>query len=374
MSSPEDRKMDVSMDLGKGQGEAPARPKPPPPPPKAEAAQETPPAAGPALGKGLDLGTANLLSALQGPEGQTIIRVQRNAFIDIDSDDFTRNMLTKLNIQYVLVNDRMLVIGDPAFDLANVLNKETRRPMQHGMISPNETDALPIEKLLLESVLGEPQADGEVVYFSVPAEPIDSDANVIYHQGLFEGILRKMGYTGKALVEGHAVVFSEMADQDFTGIGISCGGGMFNICVSYKTIPCLSFSTSRGGDWIDENVSKVLAIKSSRATAIKEKGVDITSPKSREEEAIEIYYRNLINYTLVNIKQRFESSEGMPNFPDPVDIVFAGGTSLIGGFIDVVRDELDSIDFPIPIHEARRAEDPLTSVCRGALVAAVSEE
>jgi hypothetical protein len=283
-------------------------------------------------------------------------------------------MLTKLNIQYVVVNNRMLVIGDPAFDLANVLNKETRRPMQHGLISPAETDALPIEKLLLESVLGPPAGEGEVVYFSVPAEPIDSDANVIYHRGLFEGILKKMGYNGKALLEGHAVVFSEMADQDFTGIGISCGGGMFNCCVSYKTIPCLSFSTSRAGDWIDQNVARVLGIKASRATALKEKGVDLTAPKNREEEAVEIYYRNLINYTLVNIKQRFESSEGMPNFPDPVDIVLAGGTSMIGGFAETVKDELKSIEFPIPINDVRRAEDPLTSVCRGALVAAVSED
>ena len=325
------------------------------------------------LGRGLDVGTANLVAAAEETDGNVSIKIQRNAFIDIDSDDYTRNMLTKLGVQYVVINDRMVVLGDPAFELANIFNRETRRPMKDGLISPNEADAMPIEKLLLENLLGKPSQQGEICYFSVPAEPIDAELNVVYHQGVFSGLLKKLGYSPKPLQEGHAVVFSDLADDDFTGIGISCGGGMFNICVAYKSIPALTFSTSRGGDWIDRNVANVLGIKASRATAIKERGIDITRPQNREEEAVEIYYRNLISYTLENIKKRFTTSEGMPNFPDPISIVFAGGTSLIGGFVEVVQDEFNNINFPIPVKEIRLAEDPLYSVSKGCLVAALSE-
>ena len=202
-------------------------------------------------GRGLDIGTANLASAIQDVDGNVTIRIQRNAFLDIDADDYTRNMLTRLNVQYVALNGRMIVVGDPAFELANIFNRETRRPMQHGMISPKEADALPIMKLLIEKLLGKPQKPNEVCYFSVPAEPIDFSMNVTYHKGLFTDLLTKIGYDAKPLIEGHAVVFSELADDDFTGIGISCGGGMFNVCVSYKTIPALSFSTSRHDVTVD---------------------------------------------------------------------------------------------------------------------------
>jgi hypothetical protein len=326
------------------------------------------------LGKGLDIGTANLISAVQDKEGNLYIKAQRNAFIDIDQDDFTRNMLTKLGVQYVILNNRMVVVGDPAFELANIFNRETRRPMSHGMISPKETDALPIMKLLIEKLLGQPTKPGEVTYFSVPAEPIDFSMNVTYHKGLFQDLLTKLGYTAKPLVEGHAVVFAELADDDFTGIGISGGGGMFNVCVSYKSIPALTFSTARGGDWVDQNVAQVLGIKASKATAIKEKkGTSIIKPQNREQQAIEIYFRELIKYTLTNIKQRFESSEGMPSFPEPVDIVFAGGTPLVEGFIDVVKQELEKIKFPIPIKRVRLAEDSLNAIAKGCLVAAMSE-
>jgi hypothetical protein len=324
-------------------------------------------------GRGLDVGTANLASAIQDKDGNVIIKIQRNAFIDIDADHYTRNMLTKLNVQYVSINGKMVVVGDPAFELANILNRETRRPMRGGVISPSEQEAMPIEKLLLENLLGAPNYPDERCYFSVPADPIDADFNVVYHKGIFGGMLKKLGFEPKPILEGHAVVFAELAEDDFTGIGISCGGGMFNVCVSYKSIPALAFSTARGGDWIDRNVATVLGIKASRATAIKEKGVNLLSPTNREEEAIEIYYRNLISYTLEAIKTRFEGSTGMPSFPEPIEIVCAGGTSMIGGFIEVFQDEFQSIKFPIQVKNIRRAEDPLFSVAKGCLVASLSD-
>ena len=330
-------------------------------------------ATGVSLGRGLDVGTANLVSSCQDSTGNVNLKIQRNAFIDIDCDDYTRNMLTRLGVQYVVINNRMVVVGDPAFELANIFNRNTRRPMKDGMISPDESDALPIEKMLLETLLGQPQQQGEVCYYSVPAEPIDADLNVVYHQGVFGGLLKGLGYEPKPLIEGHAVVFSELAEDDFTGIGISCGGGMFNVCVAYKSIPALSFSTTRGGDWIDRNVASVLGISSSRACGLKEKGIDLSNPQGREEEAVEIYYRNLISYTLKNIKERFESSSSMPKFPGPVSIVCAGGTSMVGGFVDVFQEEFDKIQFPLEVKEIRLAEDPLYSVAKGCLVASLSE-
>src|SRR5690606_14923158 len=224
--------------------------------------------------------------------------------------------------------------------------------------------------MIISKILGEPRVPGEACYFCVPAESIDVDNNVVYHQGLFEGLIGKMGYAARAVNEAHAVVFAELADCDFTGIGLSFGGGMANACVAYKSIPCVQFSVARGGDWIDKNVAQVLGIKRSKATYIKERGIDIRDPKTREEEAVAIYYRNLISYVLQNVKARFESGQNMPTFNEPVDIACAGGTSLVGGFIEVFRDEFAKIDFPIPVGRIFRAEDALTAVAKGCLVAA----
>jgi len=322
-------------------------------------------------GKGLDIGTVNLVAAEQNEKGDVALRLKRNVFMDVPIDVPTKSMLTKLNVPYVIQNKRMYVLGDDAFKLANVLNKPTRRPMKDGLISPKESDALPVMKLLIASILGQPRTPGEICYYSVPGDPIDSDMSVVYHKDLFDAVLRQLGYTPFHIVEGHAIVYAELSDEDFTGIGISCGGGMFNICVAYQSIPALFFSTSRGGDWIDNNVSHVLGIKPAKAALIKEKGVDLMKPKTREEDAIAIYYRNLINYTLTNIKERFVAAENMPTFPDPIAIVFSGGTSLAGNFVELVRAVIKEMEFPIPVKEIRHASDPLNATAKGALTAAL---
>jgi hypothetical protein len=184
------------------------------------------------------------------------------------------------------------------------------------------------------------------------------------------GVVKKLGYTPRAMNEAHAIVYSELADHDFTGIGVSCGGGMFNVCVAYKTIPAVKFSVARGGDWIDGHVAKVMGIPRTRATAIKEGDVNLTSPRTREEEAVVLYYRNLISYVLQNLKQRFQLARDVPQFEDPVEVVVAGGTSLVGGFVEVFAEELEKVEFPLKISGVRRAEDAMTSVVRGCLIAA----
>ncbi len=342
----------------------PAEAAPPPPPPKPVISKP---------GKGLDVGTVNLVSACQNAENEIELRTQRNVFLDVEITPYTKAMLTKLNVGYVIQGKRMYILGEPAFNLANVLNRRTRRPMKDGLISPKEQDALPIMKLLIGSILDEPRIPQEVCFYSVPGDPVDSDLSVAYHRDLFDAVLKSLGYKPSHILEGHAVTFAELGEEDFTGIGISCGGGMFNVCVAYKSMPALSFSSARSGDWVDLNVAQVLGIKPEKAAMLKEQGVDLTAPKNREEDAISIYYRNLIQYNISNIAERFRSAENMPTFNDPISVVFSGGTSMAGNFIELVKDVFKKIDFPIPVKEIRMAKDPLNATAKGALVAAQLE-
>jgi hypothetical protein len=324
-------------------------------------------------GKGLDIGTVNLVSSEMNNENEIELRLQRNVFIDVEVTPYTKAMLTKLDVGYVIQNKRMYILGEPAFKLANVLNRATRRPMADGLISPKEQDALPIMKLLIGSILGDPRTTSEVCFYSVPGDPVDSDLSVAYHRDLFDAVLKSLGYKPSHILEGHAVTFAELGQEDFTGIGVSCGGGMFNVCVAYKSMPALSFSTARSGDWVDRNVAQALGIKPEKAAMMKEKGVDLMAPKNREEDAISIYYRNLIQYNVMNIAERFNSAENMPSFKDPISVVFSGGTAMAGNFIELVKDVFKKIDFPIPVKEIRLAGDPLNATAKGALVAAQLE-
>jgi len=326
------------------------------------------------IGRGLDVGTVNICAAAKKKnQNEIVYNIQRNAFLDMRADMYTKKMLMKLGIDYIVQGDKGYVIGDPAFELANVFDKVTRRPMKDGMISPVEPEALLVVSLIIAEMLGHPKQKDEVCAFSVPADPIDVERNVIYHRGVLETVLRKLGYTPRPMLEGHSIVFSELKEQDFTGIGISCGGGMFNVCVAYKSVPALTFATSRGGDWIDNNVAHAIGMSPAIVCGIKESGVDLNNPKDRVQDAIVIYYRNLIQYTLETIKNRLETAQNMPTFNKPIDVVCGGGTSMITGFIDVFREEFEKINFPIDVAQIRMANDPLKAVSRGCMVAAIEE-
>lgn len=324
-------------------------------------------------GRGLDVGTSNLVCAREEADGSMAVSLFRNAFLDVQADPFTQSMLKRLNVQAIPRDERLLILGNTAFELANVFNRETRRPMQNGVLSPSEANALPIERILIERLLGEPRTPGERCAFSIPADPVDSAMNIAYHKGIVAEMLTKLGYTPWSILEGHAVILAELESQDFTGIGISCGGGMFNACIAYKSVPVVSFSTSRGGDWVDLNAASAVGAPASRLCAIKEKGIDIRAPKSNEEEAIAIYYRQLIEYTLNTMRLKFEASREIPTFPEPVTLVCSGGSALAGGFIETFREQFQKSRFPIPVKEVRLAAEPLNTVAQGCLLAALSD-
>ena len=61
-----------------------------------------------------------------------------------------------------------------------------------------------------------------------------------------------------------------MVDDNLTGIAISMGAGMCNIAVMYAGMPGLTFAVTRGGDWVDENVSADTRVSKPKVQNIKE--------------------------------------------------------------------------------------------------------
>ena len=325
-------------------------------------------------GKGLDVGTANLVCAVIGKDGNVSIAQERNAFVDVKPDLFTRSLLNQQRVPHAVKNGSILLLGKSALEFANVVGSSVRRPMCEGLISPRELSALPVVKLLLEQLVGKPRVENEQLCFSIPAAPTDTQLSVAYHQGVLESLLARLGYRPFSIPEGLAVVYSELSQQDYTGIGMSFGAGMVNVTIAYRSVPTLSFSLTRSGDWIDERAAEVLGMKVARLTTLKEQGMSVIDTVSREQEAVAIFARSLISQTVQRMRDFLVDDENLPEFDQPVDLVCSGGTTMVGGFAEILRDEITKCDFPIPIREIRRARDPLNTTARGCLLAAMNNE
>ncbi|MFH0775230.1 MAG: hypothetical protein V2A53_07070 [bacterium] len=326
-------------------------------------------------GKGVDIGTMFVKCAHKKGD-EVIFKSQRNAFFEVEHTDFTKNILDNSKVKYIIKQDKLYVVGDESLQFANMFNKETRRPLSRGVISPTEKEALPMVELLVKSVVGMPNYKGEIVYFSVPGEPLDANFNVLYHMKTIEGFLKALNYMPKSINEGHGIILSELAEEDFTGIGLSFGGGMVNVCLSYMSVPVFKFSVAKAGDWIDQQVSMAVDETASRVSAIKESSLDLNKEGnlSKVESALSIYYNHLIEYVIENIKDEFDKARRMPQFTKPISIILSGGTSLPKGFSNRFKQILDRLKLPIPVGAVRMASQPLRSVAKGALVAASADE
>ncbi|WP_349254376.1 hypothetical protein [Haloplanus sp.] len=325
------------------------------------------------MAKGLDVGTMNLISAQQ--EGaETVFVQQRNSFVEIEYSDMAEQMLSRSDVLHIRKDDKVYVVGDDALNFANIFNEETRRPMQHGILSSEESSAIPMIKLITEQVVGQPDHPGERLYFSSPADPIDSKLSTLYHEKTLESMLGDMGYETEPINEGMAVIYSELANHNFTGLGVSFGAGMTNVCLSYYAVPVMKFSIARGGDWIDEQAAQATGTPVDKITSIKEDDfeLDFRTDVGGVEGALAIYYENLLDYVIENIAREVDEEDVEEDLDVPV--VVTGGTSSPRGFEKLFEDHLQEASIPFSISEVQSVSEPLYSVARGALVAARSDE
>jgi actin-like ATPase involved in cell morphogenesis len=325
------------------------------------------------MARGIDVGTMNIISAEQDGN-ETVFVQQRNSFVEIEYSDMAEEMLSRSEVLHIRKDDSVYVVGDDALNFANIFKQETRRPMSHGILSSDESSAIPMIKLILEQVVGEPEHPRERLFFSTPADPIDSDLNTLYHQKTLESLLGDMGYDPEPINEGMAVIYSELADSNFTGLGVSFGAGMTNVCLAYYAVPVMTFSIARGGDWIDEQAAQATGTNVDKVTATKEDDfrLDFTTDVGGIEGALSIYYDNLLDYVIENVIAEVNEEDVEEGLDVPV--VVTGGTSSPQGFAKLFQDRLNDAAVPFSISDVRRAEEPMYSVARGALVASRTEE
>jgi len=323
--------------------------------------------------KGLDVGTMNLLSAQQDGN-ETVFVQQRNSFVEIDYSDMAEQMLSRSDVLHIKKGDQVYIVGDDALNFANIFNEETRRPMEAGILSSDEKSAIPMIKLITEQVVGEPQRPNERLFFSVPADPIDADTSTLYHQKTVESLLGDMGYDPEPINEGMAVIYSELANREFTGLGVSFGAGMTNVCLAYYAVPVMKFSIARGGDWIDEKAAQATGTPVDKVTSIKEEDfrLDFETDVGGIEGALSIYYDNLLDYVIEKIIEEVDDEDIEEGLDVPV--VVTGGTSSPDGFENLFAERLGEAPIPFSVRDVSRANNPMYSVAQGALVAARSEE
>lgn len=499
---------------------------------------------------GLDIGTSFLIAAAKDGNKE-VYNIQRDCYFVIPAENKRAIKIAEGsggNFIYNKDSEEYYLIGQDAINFANLIstfldkeavdrnqNVQLRRPMSQGVLNPRDRLGAQMLEVLIEGVIGGivkgNDDDSGVVFFSVPADPVDGDFNTIFHTSRIEQKLEDMGYEPHPLNEGLAVIYSEapsvVVDGEeipFSGIGISClcpgtkvytdggivsiedvqvgdnvithkgrwqnvyavitkkfsgimtrikvrgcpyvydlvdnhklyikrhgewqwvgceeievgdvvgepivegaglfvsmddafiedgfrcsviesieqeeydgivydlkvkhdhsfagpfmimhncGGGMVNVCFAYRGMPLLEYSTSRAGDWIDEQVAKVTNTPVPVVTKYKEENLDLSADDITSNEmlnALYIFYDNLIKYVLHHLKKELAGMDERISYEVP--IVVAGGTSKPKGFVELFKTRAAKERLPFTIKEVIQPKEPSYAVAKGCLVAALAE-
>lgn len=323
---------------------------------------------------GLDVGTSRLVVARQSGEG---IRYesQLNAFVTIPRTKMTENVLQRERIPHLIQRDEILVQGNESEKFAGLLNVEIKRPMTRGVLDPREEGSLQAIRELLVSLLGyrDPFRERKVT-FTVPAPPLGAEETLTFHEKTVKQILTDLGYESRSINEGLAVVYGELEDSNYTGIGVSCGGGLCNVCLAYLSVPVLSFSVPKAGDFIDLHAAQISGERANRIRLAKEATFHFNGLFSdRIHQVISVYYDDVIQTLVKSLKDAFARASSLPRFTRPIPMVLSGGTAMPPGFRERFETILSEQEFPFKVSEVRLAAEPLNSSAKGALACALSD-
>ncbi len=322
---------------------------------------------------GLDIGTSRIVSAVPAESGYEY-RSQLNSFVTLPNSKMREAVLRRENIPHTIVGNDILVHGNESERFADLLQMETRRPMSRGFINPSEPESLSVMKQIILSLIGPAKQHGQKACFSVPAAPIGASENLTYHEATLNQILGELGYSPKSINEGLAVVFGELESSNYTGIGISIGGGLCNVCLSYLAVPVSSYSITKAGDFVDSSTASVTGELANRIRLAKEESFVLTGGSTDKiHQVLGVYYDDLIKSLVASLKQHFGDSRSLPKLGRAVPLVLSGGSVLPRGFREKFEAELKSAELPLPISEIRLADNPLLTTAKGALIAALSE-
>ena len=330
--------------------------------------------------KGLDCGTSFIVLAGENKDGNVVYKDFRDAFYVIKpTTPIATKMIEKGLKGKIFVKDEengsFIVLGSDALEKAVERNDSAKRPMYRGVVSAKEKDARKVLSYILKEVVGKAKKAGEKLVFCVPAQPIDQEDeefDIGYHEDVVTKILSEQGYDARAINEAEALCYAELEKDDYTGVTLSFGAGMVNVCVMLNGEPVLKFSTTKSGDWIDR-MSAVASGEPDSVVQAEKEGGEFTVGEANENPvlaAVSSYYARLIDYTVKQLCVHLEGSKNLPKFVSPLPVVIAGGTSKAKGFVKMFEDKLAENEFPLEVSEVRQAADALHSVAKGCLIAA----
>lgn len=319
------------------------------------------------MANGLDIGTGALRAARDGTDGP-VIDTEPPVVLSADGADLEAAGVSVDDARTVEAGGSTYLVGSDAERVAAELDVDPDPLFSRGVLTV-EPYAEPGFSTLVSDLLDD--GTGERLCYTTPGTLVDGDEATAVHRTTIDTVLDDRGYDATPISKGFAVVYDQLAEDKYTGLGICIESDVTSVSLSYYGVPVLAFSLSKGGDWIvDRAASDGDHDPSAVASAFETFALDPDAATGGIESALARAHDALAEELVEAFATESEATELDRGIAVPVAVA---GTHAVDGVEFLLGGRLDAADLPFSIRGVRLADDPAECPARGALTAAAAD-
>ena len=330
----------------------------------------------------LDFGQYQIRS-LRRKEDRLVSRQVRTVYSVLSDSPERRAMLEKVQIPYAVSERELLIIGDAAAEYSQMFQVPCVPLLPGGKVPTDDPPARQIIGAIVDSLLPEPSQKNEKCGMTIPGHSSSGQMGIVDETtGFLYRLVQMRGYEPVIVPAGLAVVFAELVDHSFTGIGMSIGAGSCDVSMAHHGVEIARCTIPRGGNWIDEqmahqwknyswDVSGNQYLDTDNVSQWKQKfDGSLLEPKTVQEQLLADLYQELLGHVFEEVALSFSKEYRVKNSPSPVSLVCSGGMTRITGFEKMLKDQILKTPLSIEVGDVRISTRSAHTIARGCLIQA----
>jgi hypothetical protein len=343
----------------------------------------------------LELGSSSIRS-LRREDDVLKSRTSRCVYAVLPDSPAHQRLLEQCGLQFTTCDDGILLLGDGAYEHAELFKSPVLPLMVGGRIPKGNPLVRQLISSLVEVILPIAGNRNEICALTLPGgAALDSSSEARADLEFYTRLVKLQGYEPKLVPASQALILAELVENAFTGIGIVFGASGCEAILAHRGDPICHAASDHGGEWIDQKLAEKLhapsmapvdnsSERSEDQAFARESLLSITRRREQLTSAATIsgddftkHVESLLQETIYELCDALNGelirSRRAKELPDPLPIVCGGGLIQTPGFGSILASVLQEVKLPIQTLRPRLITQGDHSIARGLLISAELE-
>jgi hypothetical protein len=344
----------------------------------------------------LELGSSSIRS-LRRDENVLLARTSRCVYAVLPDSPAHQRLLEQCGLQFTTCDDGILLLGDGAFEHAELFKSPCLPLMVGGRIPKGNPLVRQLIASLVEVILPIASSRHEICSLTLPGgATLDSSGEARADREFYTRLVRLQGYEPKLVPASQALILAELVHNAFTGIGFVFGASGCEAILAHRGNPICHAASDHGGEWIDRQLARKLHAPTDESAfdaevasnsdqdfaresllSITRRREQLTGPATISGDAFAKHVESLLQETIFELCDAFSGelirSRRAKELPSPLPIVCGGGLIETPGFGSILASVMQEVNFPVETLTPQLITRSDHSIARGLLISAELE-